>query len=345
MALADYSLPYEESNNPMIDFFQVDDLSVKTKYKSLQMYSELRKILWSTPMEQFAFFAQQTIEYHVLKLVKNAFSHTSCKNIALSGGLFSNIKINREIRLLENCDNCFVFPHMGDGGLALSAAMALNYVQNKIQKYDFKNLDFGFSYSNDEVENILSKSGLKYKFYDNVEEQAAGIIIDGEIIFWFQGRMEYGPRALGNRSILARPDSLEIKDRLNILLKKRVWFQPFCPSILEEDAEKLLSDYNNQPNYHMTMSYMVRKEYHKKLAGVINVDGSCRPQMVTNVIPKYYNLLIKIKKSLGFGVLLNTSFNIHGHPLICTPDQAVEVFINSQINYMIIENFLIMKNG
>ena len=106
-----------------------------------------------------------------------------------------------------------------------------------------------------------------------------------------------------------------------------------------------MDDYDENPNYHMTMSYMVKKEYHANLQGVINVDGSCRPQMVAPSIPKYYKLLSYIKDELGIGVILNTSFNLHGYPLVCSPKDAFEVFNKSKINYMVIENFLIKKNG
>jgi carbamoyltransferase len=228
MALADFSLPFEPEQNPMIDFFETKDFNIAAKYSSLQMYDELQKILWRTPMEQFAYFAQQALEVHVVSLVKNAMEKTGHKNIALAGGVFSNIKINRKLRLADNCENCFVFPHMGDGGLALGAAMALNYKLNGVSKYDMIKISYGHGFTNDKVKSALDKSGVKFEYLEDIEKRAAELVAGGEIIFWFRDRMEFGPRALGNRSIVARPDSPEIKDRLNLLLKKRVWFQPFC---------------------------------------------------------------------------------------------------------------------
>ena len=344
MALADFSLPFEPEQNPMIEFFETNDFDIKAKYSSLEMYDELQKILWRTPMEQFAYFAQQALEVHVVALVKNAMEKTGCKKLALSGGVFSNIKINRKLRLSENCENCFVFPHMGDGGLALGAAMALNHKLNGVAKYDMIKISYGHGFSNDDVKTALEKSNAKYEYFDDIEKRAAELVANGEIIFWFRDRMEFGPRALGNRSIVARPDSLEIKDRLNLLLKKRVWFQPFCPSMLESDAEKLLDDYDGEPNYHMTNSYMAKKEFLPNMKGVINVDGSCRPQMVHPSVKGFHGLLTHLKELTGYGVVLNTSFNIHGFPLVCRPEEALEVFTTSKVNYMILENYLVSKD-
>ncbi|NOX18152.1 MAG: hypothetical protein GXO87_07715 [Chlorobi bacterium] len=344
MALADFSLPFLPEQNPMIEFFEVNDLDIKAKYSSLQMYDELQKILWHTPMEQFAYFAQQALDHHVVALVKNAMRKTGLRKLALSGGVFSNIKINRKLRLADDCERCFVFPHMGDGGLAAAAAMALNHKLNGASKYDMIKISFGLGFENDEVKSALEQFGVKYEFIDEIEMRAAELVADGEIIFWFRGRMEFGPRALGNRSIVARPDSPEIKDRLNLLLKKRVWFQPFCPSMLESDAERLLDDYDGDPNYHMTNSYMVKKEFLQNMRGVINIDGSCRPQTVHSSVPGFYNLLKRLKEITGFGVVLNTSFNIHGLPLVCRPEEALEVFTSSKVKYMILENYLVSKD-
>jgi carbamoyltransferase len=167
--------------------------------------------------------------------------------------------------------------------------------------------------------------------------------MDGEIILWYQGRMEIGPRSLGNRSILARPDDARIKDRLNLLLKKRVWYQPFCPSILAEDGAALLHAEGQclEDNRFMTMAFRVREEHLGTMTGVINVDGTCRPQFVGEENQLYRELLLHIKEELGYGVVLNTSFNIHGEPLVCSPREALEMQQKTGIRYLFMEDVLV----
>ena len=308
------------------------------------MYKELKRFLWRYPSEQFANMAQKTLEYYILKLIKNAIAETGFKKIALSGGVASNVKVNMMIRNLHECEDCFVFPHMGDGGLALGAAMYQNYKINNITNYGFKSIAFGLEYSDQEIEEKLKLANLVYKKSSNIEKETAELISQGNIVLWFQDRMEYGPRALGSRSILALPNNPDIKDELNLRLKKRVWYQPFCPSMLHEDALVLLEDYNGNPNYFMTMAYKVRTEFRQDLIGVINVDGSCRPQILdNNSDTKYQRLLSIIKSITGRGVVLNTSFNIHGEPLVCSPEDAIRTFVNTGIKYLVIGNFIVTQ--
>ncbi|MBT8378889.1 MAG: hypothetical protein KJN64_06650 [Ignavibacteria bacterium] len=343
MALADYAYPIADKDNPLMEFFKTEDLTIKAKYSSLDMFQKLKKILWRFPSEQFANMAQKTLEYHIIKLIKNAIADTGLKKIALSGGVASNVKVNMMIRNLPECEECFVFPHMGDGGLAMGAAMYRNYELNKITNYKFESVAFGLEYSNEVIENELKRTNLTYTKSPNPEKETAELINQGNIVLWFQGRMEYGPRALGSRSILALPDNLNIKDELNLKLKKRVWYQPFCPTILLEDASTVLEDYNGHPDHFMTMAYKVRDEFKQKLIGVINIDGSCRPQLLADNNSKYVRLLKEIKTLTGYGVLLNTSFNIHGEPLVCSPKDAIDTFISTGIKYLIIGDLIVTQ--
>jgi len=343
MALADYAYPIPKQENPILSFFEIRGLEVKAKYPSLRMYNELKKIYWQCPSEQFAFMAQQCIETWVIKLIKNALKAFNHQNICLAGGLFANIKLNMKIRNLKQIKQCFIFPQMGDGGLPLGAALTLNYQLNKIKTYKLNDVFLGTEYPPKEIEDTLKKKRLNYRYTPHPYTIAAELISRGEIIIWFQGRMEYGPRALGNRSILARPDSLKIKEKLNIYLKKRHWYQPFCPSMLVEEAPELLSDYNNIPNQYMTMAYNVKEKYLERLQGVIARDGSCRPQMVKPENNNYYKLLKEVKKQIGIGVILNTSLNIHGFPIACSPDDAIDIFLTTGLNYMIIGDYLVEK--
>ncbi len=346
MALANYALQIEDEKNPLLDFFKVEGLNVKAKYGSLRTYKELKKILWKYPSEQFAYMAQRTLEVKITELVKNAIKETAIRNICLTGGTCSNIKVNMLLKNLPQVDDIYVFPHMGDGGLAMGSAMLANFELNGIYKYDFNNVFLGPRYSNDYIKTVLKKGELnnvKYEYINDIEKEIAKILSEGNIVLWFQGRMEYGPRALGNRSILAPPHSEEIKTELNLIQKKRVWYQPFCPTMLLDDAKVLLEDLKGTPNEFMTMGYMVEREKQKLVKGVINIDGSCRPQIITDYGSRYARLLLEYKKLSGIGVILNTSFNLHGEPLVCSPEDALNTFSRTPAKYLVLENYLLRK--
>jgi len=346
MALANYALKIKDEENPLLDFFKVEGLNVKAKYDSLRTYKELKRILWKYPSEQFAYMAQRTLEIKITELVRNAVKETGLSRICLSGGTCSNIKVNMLIKNLPEVNDVYVFPHMGDGGLAMGSAMVANYESNGISEYDFKDTYFGPQFSNDYIKEALERNKLKntkYKYVKEIEKEVARIIFEGNIVFWLQGRMEYGPRALGNRSILAPPHSEEIKNELNLVQKKRVWYQPFCPTMLLDDAKEFLEDLKGTPNKFMAMGYMVKKDKQKLMKGVINIDGSCRPQIITDYDSRYARLLLEYKKLSGIGILLNTSFNLHGEPLVCSPEDALNTFSRTEAKYLILENYLVSK--
>jgi len=341
MALANYAYPIDDNENPLMEFFHIEGINIKAKYSTLQMYNRLKKILWKYPSEQFAYMAQRLLEVKIVELVENAVKQTELNKVALSGGVFSNIIVNMRIMDHPLIEECYVFPHMGDGGLALGAAMLANYEINNISFYNLSNLFFGSEYTEDEIKNTLEQHKLQFKYVKDIWKEAAKLITQGNIVLWFQGRMEVGPRALGARSILALPDSEKIKDKLNLSLKKRVWYQPFCPTMLHEDATYFLQNYNSKPNRYMTMGYTVKEELRDKMKGVISIDGACRPQILDNNEIAYEKLLYEIKNVTGYGVILNTSFNIHGDPIVCSPEDAVETLIKSKADYLAIGNYIV----
>ena len=343
MALANYAYPVDDSENPMMHLIQVEGLDVRCRHSSLGMYEALRQILWRYPSEQFAYMAQRTLETKTLELVRNAINVTGQDHLCLAGGIFSNVKVNRLLRMLPKVKKYFVFPHMGDGGLALGAALATNHRLNRVHHVSLEDVFLGPEYSEQYIEKVLTGSGLSYRKSRDIVVDVAKIIANGQIVLWFQGRMEFGPRSLGARTILARPDSDTIKDALNLHLKKRVWYQPFCPSMLEEDAREFLEDYDGNPNRFMTTAYMVRENRRNLMRGVINVDGSCRPQIVGKYGSPFRNLLKEVKKLTGYGIVLNTSFNIHGEPMVCSPEDAISTFLRTKSRYMAIQNYLITR--
>jgi carbamoyltransferase len=344
MAMADYSYPIPEEKNKLIDFFKVNGLKIKAKHPTIRRFVELEKIKWSTPSERFAYMAQKTLEKHTLHLFKNAIEETGIREVCWAGGVASNIKLNRVIRLNSGLKDWFVFPQMGDGGLAVGAALYVSHMIEGIKPRRIEHVYFGLDFDESKIEEKLKKEKEKVE-YEKISDPAgiaADLLQKNNYLFWFQGRMEYGPRALGNRSILAPADSEDVKDELNLMVKQREWFQPFCPSILEEDSKKILEDWDGKPDKFMTMGYMLKKEFKKIYAPVSNVDGSVRPQMVGNENQKYRKLLEKIKKEKGVGIVLNTSFNIHGEPIVCSPADALTTMIKTKTKYMILGDYLVI---
>jgi carbamoyltransferase len=344
MALASYGYAPADGRNPFLDLFEVEGLRVRCRLSPPALQRTLATELAMMPSEQFAFSVQQTLEIKVAELASNALRETGLRRIAYSGGVASNIQVNRKLRALPGCDAIFVFPHMGDGGLALGAALDLAVKRSGVSSYALGDLRLGPSLRAGEVEGALREANVPFREAADPAAEAALRIANGAVVFWFQGRMEYGPRALGGRSILARPDSEPIRDRLNLKLKRRVWYQPFCPSILDEEAERLLEG-GGTKNRFMTMAYDVKAEGRELLKGVVGRDGTCRPQMVDGSYGPYHRLLAKLKEATGLGAVLNTSFNLHGEPLVSAPAQAIDCFLRSGADALVIGGFLMEHPG
>jgi carbamoyltransferase len=190
----------------------------------------------------------------------------------------------------------------------------------------------------------IRAAGFSADVVDRIGSRVADRLADGRVVMWFQGRMEYGPRALGHRSVLARPDRPDLRDRLNLVLKRRVWYQPFCPTMLEGDAARLLADWDGGLNTCMTMAYEVSPRFRNCLAGVISVNGTCRPQVVREDEPgEFSDLLHDARVRWGAGVVLNTSFNIHGEPMVCSPEEAIDVFLRSGADALALGPFLLER--
>ena len=346
MALANFAYPIPDGENPLMGVIGTKGLDIVSPYSSTEMFRELKRVLWRYPSEQFAFMAQQVLEKCAVALAGEALGQTGYSRMAVAGGVFSNIKMNMQLLNLPGLERLFVFPHMGDGGLALGAALAANRTRHHVTSCRLTDLYLGPRYTTEEIlaaAKSMPPGTFRIGRLDNPAAEAARRILAGEIVLWFQGRMEIGPRALGHRSILARPDDRAIKDRLNLLLKKRVWYQPFCPSMLIEDAPALLETEGQdiRDNRFMTMGFRVQPERLPLMEGVINVDGTCRPQFVGDEEPRYRDLLIGMKEALGYGVVLNTSFNLHGEPMVCAPGEALDMLRQTGIRYLFMEDVLV----
>jgi carbamoyltransferase len=344
MALADYAAPIPDQENPLLPLVRVRDGVLETERPGHGLRRALARIHWHYSNEQFAYLAQRVVELTCIALARDAVRLTGLRRIALAGGVASNVKATRRIRLMPEVEDVYVFPHMGDGGLALGAAVAAASQGGDRIDLDLGRLALGPCYDVPAVEGALRTAGFAAHPVTNLACRVADLLENGRIVMWFQGRMEYGPRALGNRSVLARPDRTELRDRLNLVLKRRVWYQPFCPSMLESEGPRVLTDWTGPRNRCMTMAYEVATCFRSRLAGVISIDGTCRPQFVPDDDPgPFADLLREARRRWQVGTVLNTSFNIHGEPLVCSPAEAIDVFLRSGADALAIGPFLVCR--
>lgn len=286
--------------------------------------------------------AQLHLEQTVLKMLKYYVEKTGLRKICMGGGVALNCVMNQKIMNADFVDALFVQPASSDAGISLGAAW-LAGLENGIAPVKTNDTFLGNEYSNEQIKAALDGCNLKYCATTELDEVAADLIAKNKVIGWFQGRMEYGPRALGNRSILANPAVAEMKDLVNQKIKFRDSFRPFCPSVLEEDASKYFLGKQTVSPY-MTITYDVRKEMQAVIPAVTHVDGTARIQTVNesqNAL--YYRLLKTLKEKTGHGVVLNTSFNLSHEPIVCTPRDAIASFYASGLDALVIGNFVIEK--
>lgn len=288
------------------------------------------------------FFEEFFLDY--IKLLKNKFQ---AKRMAFAGGAFANVKLN--LRILEEAglEEMFIFPAMGDDGAPLGCLAHSDYADG-ISISWLRGIEipyFGPSYTNEEVFSVLQNNQQKVKFTyigEDFYKILAEKIVKNKICGLFRGRMEFGPRALGHRSILASPFDQGIRDLINLKFKKREWFQPFCPSMLAEERGRILE--KSYINKHMTCAFKVKEEFANILRAVVHIDGTARVQFVEKEDDLcYYNLLTELKRITSFGVVLNTSFNIHGKAMVMTPQDALDDFFSCGIDYLFIEGYLVER--
>lgn len=344
MALADYATPIDDQDNPLLEWVRVREGVIETARPGHSLRRLLAEVHWRSANEQFAYLAQRVIEHACMALARDAVRLTGFARLALAGGVVSNVKATRRIRLLPEVEDVYIFPHMGDGGLALGAAVAAAAHAGEAVDLDLGHLDLGPCFETSAIEAALRSAGISTDPVANLVQHVADLLADGRIVMWFQGRMEYGPRALGHRSVLARPDRPALRDRLNLALKRRVWYQPFCPSLLESEGPRILEDWTGARNRCMTMAYEVSQPYRERMVGVMSVDGTCRPQFVPDDDPgPLAALLREARRRWSVGAVLNTSFNIHGEPLVCSPAEAIDVFLRSGADALAIGPFLVPR--
>jgi carbamoyltransferase len=272
---------------------------------------------------------------------------TGLRNIAVAGGVFANVKFNQRVHELPEVDRFFVHPAMDDSGLSVGAAMAVfaetPQFDARQMNQPLKNVYFGPEYSQEEIEQALQKEGLQAEYLPDIQEKVAQLLTDGHVVARVTGRMEYGPRALGNRTLLYQTTDPSVNDWLNERLK-RTEFMPFAPATLVQHAhecyEKLAGA--EDPARFMTITFDCTPQMAAQSPGVVHVDGTARPQLIDpETTPDFHRILTEYHRLTGIPSLINTSFNMHGEPIVCTPEDAIRSFQQGHIDYLAIGNFLV----
>jgi len=286
---------------------------------------------------------QKVLEESVLELVKWFRQESGEENLCLSGGIALNCVLNGRIKVEGGFKNVWVQPASGDSGTALGAALWIDkqFRENASKDFQMEHAYWGPDYSDPEIERFLKKCKITYHKMTDVAEETATLLAENKIIGWFQGPMEFGPRALGSRSILASPIDPKMQARLNEV-KDREDFRPVAPVVLEEDASEWFLNADASP--FMLFVYDVKPEKADKIPAVKHVDGTARIQTINEQQhPQYYNLIKAFKSKTGVPVLVNTSFNTLGKPIVSSPRDALACFWTSPFDALVMGSFLIEK--
>ena len=290
-----------------------------------------------------AFAVQDACEHAMMSVAKFALQKTGSRNLCLAGGVALNSKANGKIAASGLFEKFFVQPAASDDGVALGAALAPYLDSNgKLPNKPMRHGYWGPSFDDAAIESALNTYKIKYAKLADPAVTAAQLLSTGRILGWFQGRMEFGPRALGSRSIIADPRDPEMNTKVNNAVKFREWWRPFAPSFKKEAAPEYLESAYDSP--FMILTAQVRPEQRSVIPSVTHVDGSARPQTVEKEVnPLYYRLIDEFGKITGIPVIMNTSFNLRGEAIVHTPTDAIRTFFSSGMDALVMGSFLIEK--
>ncbi len=354
-ALAAYAKPIEKLLSELDKIYSINSenslvANIQT-IKSIFKQENIEEIFRTHTKEQIAATVQKFLENLTERYLTHINKIEKITALSLSGGVAANV-INNLMIFEKICKNIHITPSFGDDGSAQGACImsmledGFNY--DTITWLRDKTPYYGTEYNVNIVKKIIKKINARTKKIKCEEigekwpEKAAEMIRDGKIGAIFHGRMEWGPRALGNRSIIADPTRAEFRDKINREIKRRPFFQPFCPSILDEERARLFDE--SYENKHMTCAFRMKKEFWDLLPSAIHVDGTARVQFVRKQDnEKYYRLINRFRELTGFGVIINTSFNKHGRTIVESPIDAITDFIDTDMDFLIIEGIMITR--
>ncbi len=317
------------------------------------LYAELRNITEGYSKEDIAFACQKVSENITLNEIDLVINKLRLKNVkvALAGGVFANVRINQKIYEMNDIANIFIHPAMGDSGLAMGNAILSDIEFGSKEyckdKYSLKHTYLGPNYSSDLIDfiNKFDESEIEFFKMENPSLEIAKLLINNKIIGLWNGRLEWGPRALGSRSIILNTFDKSVNDSLNNRLN-RTEFMPFAPVVLDSHAKKYFPKYDsNVPAAdYMTMTYDTDPKYHKLLQATVHIDGTARPQIAyKDISPFYYSILSEFNKISSCGALVNTSFNAHEEPILSTPETAINALLTNRVDYLVLEEYLFFK--
>ena len=301
--------------------------------------------------KDIAHSTQKIYEEAFLNIVNTLYNKYKSKNLCIAGGCGMNSVANGKVKKLTNFENVYIQPAAGDAGGAIGSAFSTYHnILKQPKSFVMKHAYWGNSYSEDYIKSLLEKNKFKLdknfevkKIHDQSElsKDVASEIADGKVVGWFQGKMEWGPRALGNRSILGDPRRKDMKDILNLKIKRRESFRPFAPSILSENVDQWFEIDDKVP--FMMKVYQIKEDKRSIIPAVTHVDGSGRLQTVSSEINnKYYSLINEFFKLTKVPILLNTSFN-ENEPIVCKPEEALDCFLRTKMDLLVLENILIKR--
>lgn len=315
-------------------------------YKLIVDYARTKQIpdyfQGNTPEDLAAAF-QRRLEDTIVPIVELAVKKTGVKTLALSGGVVSNVKLNQRIFDIPGVEKVFVHPAMSDTGTALGAALWVVNKRKKLKPFRLKNVFLGYEITNKKVEEELEHHGLRYSRREDIYKDIAKFLSDKKIVIRVAGKMEYGPRALGNRSILYHCNDPDINKSLNHRLR-RTEFMPFAPAIMSEHAERCFKNYKGAEytSEFMTITFECTGWMKENCPAVVHVDGTARPQFVYKENnPGFYAILAEYYNLTGVPVLINTSYNIHDEPIVRTEEDAIRIFKLTCLDYLAIGDYLV----
>ena len=362
MGLAPYGEPkYVDQMRELIDIKPDGSFALNMKYftyeYTLRMTGKKLEQLLGHPrrkpeseLEQFhkdvARSVQEITEEAMMKIVQHAKKECPSKNLCLAGGVALNCVANGKILRSKEFENVYIQPASGDAGGALGVAYLIWHREFKGKKSSpMLNAYFGSQYSDEEIEHAIKDHALPFeKLPEDKLISTVAKLMEGEnVIGWFQGRMEYGPRALGNRSIIADARNKENWQKVNLKIKFRESFRPFAPTVLEEKVSEYFDLDRASP--YMLLVADVHPDQREKIPAITHVDGSARIQTVSKEEnPKYHKLISEFEKNTGCAVIINTSFNVRGEPIVESPKDAINCFLHTQMDYLVLGNYLIRKD-
>ena len=288
--------------------------------------------------------AQKVLEETALHLIRGLHEMTGEENLCMAGGVAFNSVMNGRIMTESPFKNYFVQPAAGDAGCSLGAALMVHHqLLKQPRKFKMEHAYYGPGFNSGECAEALKTAGLRFETLNDDEmcSRVARMLADGAILGWFQGRMEFGPRALGNRSFIADPRRADMRELLNRKVKLREWFRPLAPSMKEEVSAEIFGKPHHDP-FMITVLH-VAEEQRERFPAVVHVDGTARPQTVSRKTnPRYWQLINEFEKLTGCPMVLNTSFNIQ-EPIVCSPEDAIKTFQSASFDALVLENHLVLR--